>query len=344
MNLKSIFLWFAPDAKKGDDGRDVFGSRATFVLCAMGGAVGLGNLLRFPSVVYNNYGLQFFIPYLIALFFIALPVLVLEISIGTAYRGGCVVAWHSANKRAKGIGLAVVFNGYTVVTYYIPLLAWVMKYFRRSFQSPLPWKGQDLSEYFTNEIIANTAPLALGSFNPDGSVAQYTQYAGTSMLGETAGWAIFTWFVTWLCIFKGVGLTGRVIYITMGLPFVLIIILIGRGTSLPNAGDGIKLYFGTWRSETLQSPQIWQGAFGQIFFSIGVGFGYFTSWASYCTQHSNAVQDALIIGISNSLVEIIAAFAVFGVVGYLGLDPSTGDPLGTFVTGFITYPEALAQM
>lgn len=146
MNLKSIFLWFAPDAKKGDDGRDVFGSRATFVLCAMGGAVGLGNLLRFPSVVYNNYGLQFFVPYLIALFFVALPVLMLEIAVGTAYRGGCVLAWHSANKRAKGIGLAVVFNGYTVVTYYIPLLAWVMKYFRRSFQSPLPWSGQDLSE------------------------------------------------------------------------------------------------------------------------------------------------------------------------------------------------------
>lgn len=77
----------------------------------MGGAVGLGNLLRFPSVVFNNYGLQFFIPYLIALTFIALPVLILEIAIGTAYRGGPVLAWHSANKRAKGIGLAVVFNG-----------------------------------------------------------------------------------------------------------------------------------------------------------------------------------------------------------------------------------------
>lgn len=233
---------------------------------------------------------------------------------------------------------------YTVVTYYIPLLAWVMKYFRRSFQSPLPWKGQDLGDYFTNEIIANTPPSYVGSFNPDGSVASYTQYVGTGMLGETAAWALFTWFVTWLCVFKGVGLTGRVIYVTMGLPAILIIILIGRGTSLPNANDGIKLYFATWRTSALESPQIWQAAFGQIFFSIGVGFGYFTSWASYCSQHSNAVQDALIIGFSNSLVEIIAAFSVFGVVGYLGLDPSSGESLGTFVTGFITYPEALAQM
>lgn len=112
---RRVFTKLAPDAKKGSDGRDVFGSRTQFVLCAMGGAVGLGNLLRFPSVVYNNYGLQFFIPYLIALFFVALPVLILEIAIGTAYRGGCVLAWHSANKRAKGIGLAVVFNGVSVL-------------------------------------------------------------------------------------------------------------------------------------------------------------------------------------------------------------------------------------
>ena len=149
-----------------------------------------------------------------------------------------------------------------------------MKYFSRSFQSPLPWKGQDLEEYFANVIVANTAAASTGSLNPDGSVASYTQYVGTGMLGETAGWAIFTWFVTWLCVFRGVGMTGRVIYVTMGLPLVLIIILIGRGVSLPNAGEGIKLYFATWRTSALESPQIWQAAFGQIFFSIGVGFGY----------------------------------------------------------------------
>ncbi|KAL7777926.1 hypothetical protein CFE70_004599 [Pyrenophora teres f. teres 0-1] len=319
--FKRILLMLSPEAKKGEDGRDMFSNRIQFVLCAMGGAVGLGNLLRFPSVVYNNYGLQFFIPYFIALFFVALPVLVLEISLGTVYRGGPVLAWHSVNKRAKGIGLSVVFNG-----------------------SPLPWKGQDLSNYFSQVIVANVDPASTGSFNPDGSVAEYTRWVGTGLLGETAGWAIFTWFVTWLCVFRGVGMTGRVIYVTMGLPLVLIIILIGRGCSLPNAGDGIKLYFATWRTSALQSPQIWQAAFGQIFFSIGVGFGYFTSWASYCSQHSNAVQDALIIGFSNSAVEIIAAFSVFGVIGYLGIDPSSGKALGTFVTGFITYPEALAQM
>jgi solute carrier family 6 GABA transporter-like protein 1 len=341
--VRKVFDFLAPKAAKGEDGRDMFTSRMTFILCAMGGAVGLGNLLRFPSVVYNNYGAQFFIPYLIALVFIGLPVLLLEISIGTSYRSGCVVAWSHIHQRTRGVGLAVVFNGYAVVTYYVPLLAWIMKYFRLSFHSPLAWSGQDTAEFFTNEVTHLVAPIG-GRLNDDGSVAEYMTWPGTGMVAETVGWCAFTWFVTWLCSFRGVGLTGRVIYITMFLPLVMIIILIGRGASLPNAGQGIKLYFGTWRTEALSTPQIWDDAFGQIFFSIGVGFGYFTSWASYCSQHSNAVQDTLIIALSNSLVEVVAAFSVFGVIGFLGMHPETSGTLSTFVVGFYTYPEALAQM
>jgi solute carrier family 6 (neurotransmitter transporter, GABA) member 1 len=130
----------------------------------------------------------------------------------------------------------------------------------------------------------------------------------------------------------------------MGLPIVLIIILIGRGASLPNAWDGIRLYIGTWHGGKLSGGQIWTSALGQVFFSTGVGFGYFTAYASYQTKHSNAVQDAVIICMSNSAYEVFAAFAVFGVVGFLGMHPNDTDPLGSFSVAFLTYPEALAQM
>lgn len=95
----------------------------------------------------------------------------------------------------------------------------------------------------------------------------------------------------------------------------------------------------------LAGGAIWQAAAGQIFFSIGVGFGYFTSYASYNSRFANTVQDALIIATCNSLYEIIAAFAVFGVIGFLRYEP--GDPdvsLSTFTVGFLTYPLALAEM
>ena len=69
----------------------------------------MGNLLRYPSQIYNNHGLQWFIPYLMAVFLIAIPVLVLEIAIGQAYRGGAVAAFNAANHRLKGVGMSVMF-------------------------------------------------------------------------------------------------------------------------------------------------------------------------------------------------------------------------------------------
>jgi solute carrier family 6 GABA transporter-like protein 1 len=334
---KRIWLKIAPDAGKDEDGRDNFNSRGQYVLCAMGGAVGLGNLLRFPSVIYNNYGLQFFIPYFVALFLIGIPILCLEIVIGQAYRAGCVGAWNSVNHRAKGLGLSMVFNGYSVVGYYVPILAWAMVYFRHSFTSPLPWSDMEAADFFNNEVVKNPPPVG----DPE---TEMISYPGSGVVGETVAWVFFTWFINWMCMFKGVGLTGRVIYVTMALPLILIFILAVRSLSLPNASDGFALYVGTWRSESLQGPGVWQDAFGQMFFSIGVGFGYFVSYASYASKHSNAVQDAFIIALSNSAIEIISALAVMGIVGYLGMNPAETDRLSTFSSGFYTYPTALAQM
>lgn len=129
-------------------------------------------------------------------------------------------------------------------------------------------------------------------------------------------------FCVWACMCGGVGVTGRAVYFTMALPIVMTIIILGRSVSLPNAVDGIRLYFATWNGDQLGRGQIWQTACGQVFFSTGVGFGYYISYASYNQKYANAVQDAFILVCSNCLFETVAAFAVFGVVGYLGISPS----------------------
>ncbi|KAH7144586.1 hypothetical protein B0J13DRAFT_675895 [Dactylonectria estremocensis] len=310
VTFKQVVNWIAPDAAKEEDGRDKWPSRAPFVLAAMGGAVGLGNLLRYPSVVFANNGLAWFIPYFVALFFLGIPTLILEICIGQAYRGSVVVAFNGINKHTKGVGLAVVMTGYIVATYYVPILAWIMHYFRVSFTSPLPWTGRG-REFYIEDVIANPDPIA-----PTNS-SDYVEYPAT----------------------------GMVVYFTMGLPVVMLIVILGRSLSLENAGRGVKYYFAEWNGWRLGNGDIWQGACGQIFFSIGVGFGYFTSYASYNTKYANAVQDSFTIGCCNSAYEIIGGFAVFGVIGYLGYEP--GDPtvsLSTFTVGFLTYPLALAEM
>lgn len=338
---KKVYLFLAPDAKKAEDGRDMWPSRVSFILASMGGAIGLGNLLRYPSIVFQNNGLQWFIPYLIALVIIAIPVLTLEIAIGQTYRGGTVVAFEHINRRTKGVGLSIIMNGYYVVIYYVPIIAWIMKYFQNSFQSPLPWTGRG-NDFYLGDVIANTAPT-----DPvyDGArVVEWANYPDRDVIGSTAGWAAFVWFVVWLCMFKGVGLTGRVVYFTIGIPIVTVIILMGQSLAMDNAVDGVRLYMGQWNSSKLATGKIWQDALGQIFFSIGVGFGYFTSYASYNAKYSNAVQDAVIISCSNSLFEVIAAFAVFGVIGHLGLRPDDDVVLGTFTVAFLTYPEAIVAM
>lgn len=341
--LKKVYKYIAPDAEKGADGRDVWPSRTSFVLAAMGGAVGLGNILRYPSVVFVNNGLQWFIPYLIALCMLAIPLLILEISIGQAARGGGVIAFNNISKRARGVGIGTIFTGYTVCTYYVVILSWVMVYFRHSFYSPLAWEGR-LEEFYMNDIIANVDPIP-GSYSEDGkTVLEYASYPGTGIVGETAGWCAFVWFVVYLCMYKGVGVSGRAVYFIMGMPLVIIFILLGRGVSLPNAIDGIKMYMGHWDGKKLASGKIWQDAAGQIFFSTGVGFGYFTAFASYNPEFANAVQDSLIIGCCNSLFEVVAGFAVFGIIGFLGLEPDKDGELGTFTISFLTYPSAVIAM
>jgi SNF family Na+-dependent transporter len=140
--LKKAAAFFAPPTRKSSDGRDQWPSRTAFLLAAMGGCAGQGNLLQYPSVVYNNYRLQWFVPYLLAVFLIAIPALILEISIGQAYRGGTVIAFNNVNKLLKGVGLVPVLVSFIVVQYFTVNLAWVMNCFRHSFTSPLPWEGR----------------------------------------------------------------------------------------------------------------------------------------------------------------------------------------------------------
>ncbi|KAL9001696.1 MAG: hypothetical protein Q9188_005341 [Gyalolechia gomerana] len=333
---------FTPgEGKKSEDGRDQWPSRAGFLLASMGGAIGQGNIIRYPSQVFNNIGLQWFVPYLLSIFVLAIPGLILEVSIGQAYRGGSVAAYNKVNRRMRGVGLASIMISAVVVVYFAVILVWIMIYFRHSFTSPLPWTGRT-EEFYYNQVLRQVDPVG-GAIGPNG-VESFVSYKGTGLIGESVGWSAFIWFCVFLCMFNGVGITGRAAYFTMAVPIFMTVILLGRCCSLENAGRGIKLYFASWDSDNLASGRLWQTACGQVFFSTGVGFGYYIAYASYNSKWANAVQDAAIIVCSNCTFETIAAFAVFGVVGYLDINPSNTPRLGAFEIGFLTYPAAIVAM
>lgn len=214
------------------------------------------------------------------------------------------------------------------------MLAYVLRYFEGSFQSPLPWEGD--TESFYRGVTAHVEPV-------EGDNG-YMVYPGTSVVPELAAWTFFAWFCVWICLAKGIATTGKVVYFTMGFPLVMLVVLIGRGVSLPNARDGICLFWCEFNGGQLAQAQIWQDATAQVFYSTGVGFGYFMAYASYNSQQANAVADAIIICCSNAGFETMAAFAVFGVVGYLGMTPQNFGEVSSFSLGFLTFPAALAQL
>ena len=253
-----------------------------------------------------------------------------------------VTSFNSMHNRAKGVGLSVVLTGYMVVCYYVPILSWVMHYFRSSFHGPLPWAGRG-EEFYMDDVIQNVDPIP--GVVDGGTVVSYASYPGKGMIGETVGWCAFIWFCVWLCMFKGIALTGRAIWVTMGLPLVMLFVLIGGSASLEDSIVGVRYYFAEWHGDKLAAGKIWQAACGQVFFSIGVGFGYFTTYSSFNPRFAHAVQDTLIIAFSNSLYEVTAGFIVFSIIGFLGMTPEKdGQDLSTFTVGFLTYPLALVEM
>jgi solute carrier family 6 (neurotransmitter transporter, GABA) member 1 len=150
--LRKIGNLIAPPPQKAEVGRDQWPSRTAYLLASCGGAVGMGNMLRYPSQVYNNNWLEWFVPYLMAVFLLAIPVMALEIAEGNAYRGGTVVAYNSISRRMKGIGFSLNYVGFVVVIYFVPILAWAMVYFQKSFTDNLPWGG-NTENWFMYEAV-----------------------------------------------------------------------------------------------------------------------------------------------------------------------------------------------
>lgn len=179
-------------------------SRLAFYFAAIGSAVGFGNIWRFPSLVYEYGGGAFFVPYLLALIFIGLPILVLEIALGQYYETGDVDVFGGIHRRLRGVGLSSIACGYMLVTYYSMLLSWVANAFFDSFTTDF-WSqgvitGSEAKSYFYNNIIG------MESLGPD--------LRPTRLVWKNVGYSLMTWVIVYLCIAFGIKWTGRITYFT----------------------------------------------------------------------------------------------------------------------------------
>jgi len=111
----------------------------TFVIAAIGSAIGLGNFWRFPYLCSKWGGALFFVPYLSCLFFIGIPLLMLEFALGQFFQRGDIGVFRRINPRLAGIGLASVIASYCITLYYNVIIAWSLCYLVASFGSPQPY-------------------------------------------------------------------------------------------------------------------------------------------------------------------------------------------------------------
>ncbi|XP_037658548.1 sodium- and chloride-dependent taurine transporter isoform X3 [Choloepus didactylus] len=157
---------------------------------------------------------------------------------------------------------------------------------------------------------------------------------------------LLVWLICFFCIWKGVKSTGKVVYITATFPFLMLLVLLVRGLTLPGAGIGIKFYLYPDISR-LEDPQVWIDAGTQIFFSYAICLGAMTSLGSYNKYKYNSYRDCMLLGCLNSGTSFVSGFAIFSVLGFMaqeqGVDIADVAESGPGLA-FIAYPKAVTMM
>ncbi|SCE03423.1 sodium-dependent transporter [Streptomyces sp. JL1001] len=308
--------------------REQWATRAGFLLAAIGSAVGLGNIWRFPAIAYDNGGGAFLLPYLIALLTAGIPLLIMEYAVGRKYRLSPPAALRRMARPAEAIGWWQVVISFVIATYYAVIIAWAVRYV--GFSVGQQW-GDDPEAFLFGDFLR--APETPGFF--DGFV-------------PGVFWPlVIVWVVVLVVLAFGIrrGIE-RANKVFIPLLFVLFAALVIRALTLDGAATGLDALFTPDWSE-LGNGSVWVAAYGQIFFSLSIGFGIMVTYASYLGRRADLTGSAMVAGFANSSFEILAGIGVFATLGYLatasgvGVDEVAGAGIGL---AFVAFPAVISEM
>ncbi|MGF1748776.1 MULTISPECIES: sodium-dependent transporter [Vibrio] len=306
--------------------REQWGSRAGFILAAVGSAIGLGNIWRFPYMAYENGGGAFFIPYLFAMITAGIPFMILEFSMGQKYRGSAPKTLSKINAKFEWLGWFQVGVAATIAVYYVAVIGWAISYFGMSFTQS--W-GTDTNAFFFSEYLqlGDNSPTSLGAIQ-----------------WKIAGAMLIAWAITYSAIAGGVKAgIERAAKIMMPILFIMVILLIGRMIFLPGALNGVNYLFEPDFSK-IWDMKVWAAAYGQIFFTLSIGFAIMLAYSSYLPEKSDITNNAFMTVLINCGFSILAGIMIFSVLGYMAQEQ--GKPLTEVVTAgvglaFVTLPAAI---
>ncbi len=307
--------------------REQWGSRAGFILAAVGSAIGLGNIWRFPYMAYENGGGAFFIPYLFAMLTAGIPFMILEFSMGQKYRGSAPKTLSKIHPKFEWLGWFQVGIAAVIAVYYVAVIGWAISYFGMSFTQS--W-GTDTNAFFFSEY------LALGGDNSPTSLGSIQWKIALAML--------LAWGITYAAIVSGVKAgIERASKVMMPVLFIMVILLIARMVFLPGALNGINYMFEPDFSR-IWDVKVWAAAYGQIFFTLSIGFAIMLAYSSYLPEKSDITNNAFMTVLINCGFSILAGIMIFSVLGYMAQEQ--GKELTEVVSAgvglaFVTLPAAI---
>ncbi|UUV17915.1 sodium-dependent transporter [Fusobacteria bacterium ZRK30] len=311
-----------------EENRGQWGSRSGFILAAIGSAIGLGNIWRFPYVAASNGGGAFLIPYLIALFTAGIPLLILEFAMGHKIRSSVPGVFAKLNRKYEALGWFQTLISFFIATYYVVIIGWSFSYLFFAFTGA--W-GTDTKAFLFGDYLQLTdSPMNLGGLNL-----------------KVAAPVLLVWGINYGVLRLGIknGLE-KANKIFMPLLVVALLIIVVRGVTLPGAMAGLD-YFFTPDFSKLTDPKVWLAAYGQIFYSLSICFSIIIAYASYLPRKSDIVNNAFMTGLGNCSFSLISGIGVFSILGFMaqtqGVSVAEVSTAGVGLA-FIVFPEAINQL
>lgn len=305
------------------DARGAWKSKLGFILAASGSAIGLGNIVFFASNAYQYGGGAFYLPYFIALFVLGIPVMIVEFAMGTATGSSLPNALRSlVGKRGEFVGWWSLANALFITMYYITILGWALVMLFGAFGGLL-----------TDPATAPFTGMMEPTDGPNATVFFFDQIATWwPMLA-----VVVIWTLTLLILWRGTETIEKAVRVFVPLMWLFMIVLIVRGVTLPGGTDGV-LYLFTPNADGISDINVWQGAFAQMFFSLSLGLGTMTAYASYLPKDADQINNSLLVSFLNCGFEYIAGVAIFSMLFAFALNPA-----GTTLSlSFFVIPQGIA--
>ena len=303
-------------------------SNLAFMMAMIGSAVGLGNIWRFPNVLYSNGGGSFMIPYIVSLFLLGISFVLVEYAVGFRFKKSLARILFTISKKLEPIAWFILLVVFLITTYYVCVVGWDLIYIFLSFTKA--W-GSNPDLFFTNNVLQATDSIS-----------------GIFTIVPTVLASVFAiWFLAWLILKRDLNEgIGKVSKILLPLLCIIVVVIVAFSLTLPGASVGYtQIFTPDWSA--LTNLDVWLAAFGQIVFSLSLGMAIAMTYASYLPEGSKLVDNAVIVAFSNSGFEVFNSIGIFSILGFMTL--TSGIPFNELVTSgtglaFVVFPQVFNTM